>query len=284
LLPQKPPPQVVQNPLHLHGKSLRLAFEPGAIAPEWHLAFTFDATVQCEVLVHTCLEDASLDSAPLVAAAWTSQPRLYAEPGLGLRHQCPVELGGFRPQRAHPGELCTSALCVELRTAGAAAAEGVAAQWTLVGLVHRAADAGTPGAAATLAALPPAVVCEVRAQRVQLPVAGLASNYDVHEVFGGPQSAQSPQHGAASTDCVICMSEPRDTVVLPCRHMCLCGGCADAMRSRVQYRSYRCPICRERVSCLEQAQRSQPDASYAEGYQPHRSESPEAAGVLRTGR
>ncbi|CAK0833427.1 unnamed protein product [Prorocentrum cordatum] len=305
--------QVVQNPLHLHGKSLRLAFEPGAIAPaavaegghppegqgnetpaaepEWHLAFTFDATVQCEVLVHTCLEDASLDSAPLVAAAWTShpreragrglavtwtdgalptQPRLYAEPGLGLRHQCPVELGGFRPQRAHPGELCTSALCVELRTAGAAAAEGVAAQWTLVGLVHRAADAGTPGAAATLAALPPAVVCEVRAQRVQLPVAGLASNYDVHEVFGGPQSAQSPQHGAASTDCVICMSEPRDTVVLPCRHMCLCGGCADAMRSRVQYRSYRCPICRERVSCLEQAQRSQPDASYAEGYHPHR--------------
>lgn len=29
-----------------------------------------------------------------------------------------------------------------------------------------------------------------------------------------------------ASECVICLSEARTTVVLPCRHMCLCNDCA----------------------------------------------------------
>ncbi|KAJ3045126.1 hypothetical protein HDV00_011852 [Rhizophlyctis rosea] len=66
----------------------------------------------------------------------------------------------------------------------------------------------------------------------------------------------------AMRDCVVCMSEPRDTTVLPCRHLCLCRECADVLRSRgaggdrgtvgpegVEVRGRggppRCPICRQ---------------------------------------
>ncbi|KAI3983572.1 hypothetical protein MKX01_000584 [Papaver californicum] len=40
-------------------------------------------------------------------------------------------------------------------------------------------------------------------------------------------------------ECVICLSEPRDTIVLLCRHMCMCNGCAKVLR----FQTNRCPIC-----------------------------------------
>lgn len=42
------------------------------------------------------------------------------------------------------------------------------------------------------------------------------------------------------SECVICMVEVRDTLILPCRHLCLCNLCADSLR----YQSNSCPICR----------------------------------------
>lgn len=43
-----------------------------------------------------------------------------------------------------------------------------------------------------------------------------------------------------SFECVICMSELRDTLILPCRHLCLCNNCANSLR----YQANNCPICR----------------------------------------
>lgn len=43
-----------------------------------------------------------------------------------------------------------------------------------------------------------------------------------------------------TTECVVCMSNLRDTVMLPCRHLCLCSDCAGQMRNKES----RCPICR----------------------------------------
>ncbi|XP_071966045.1 E3 ubiquitin-protein ligase MGRN1-like isoform X2 [Antedon mediterranea] len=50
------------------------------------------------------------------------------------------------------------------------------------------------------------------------------------------------------SDCVICMSDARDTLILPCRHLCLCNGCADNLR----YQSSCCPICRAPFRALLQ--------------------------------
>eukprot|EP00743_Colponemidia_sp_Colp-15_P005864 GILK01006303.1.p1 GENE.GILK01006303.1~~GILK01006303.1.p1 ORF type:complete len:585 (-),score=73.52 GILK01006303.1:131-1786(-) len=40
-------------------------------------------------------------------------------------------------------------------------------------------------------------------------------------------------------DCVICMTDPKDTVLLPCRHACVCSGCFRHID--------KCPVCRTAV-------------------------------------
>jgi Zinc finger, C3HC4 type (RING finger) len=50
------------------------------------------------------------------------------------------------------------------------------------------------------------------------------------------------------SECVICMCETRDTLILPCRHLCLCNSCADNLR----YQANNCPICRAKFSALLQ--------------------------------
>ncbi|KAF2361958.1 Zinc finger RING-type [Trinorchestia longiramus] len=49
-------------------------------------------------------------------------------------------------------------------------------------------------------------------------------------------------------ECVICMSDLRDTLILPCRHLCLCNCCADSLR----YQANNCPICRAPFRALLQ--------------------------------
>jgi len=42
--------------------------------------------------------------------------------------------------------------------------------------------------------------------------------------------------------CVVCLSEPREVVLLDCGHICLCGDCAAALPLPKV-----CPICRQQV-------------------------------------
>lgn len=62
-----------------------------------------------------------------------------------------------------------------------------------------------------------------------------------HGNRGSLISNQFKSLGSENTfECVICMSEERDTMLLPCRHLCLCGSCAQSLR----YQAHSCPICR----------------------------------------
>ena len=40
--------------------------------------------------------------------------------------------------------------------------------------------------------------------------------------------------------CVICLTDIRNVLLLPCRHICLCGPCAESLK----FQSANCPICR----------------------------------------
>jgi hypothetical protein len=40
--------------------------------------------------------------------------------------------------------------------------------------------------------------------------------------------------------CVICLTDIRNVLLLPCRHLCLCGSCAENLK----FQSTNCPICR----------------------------------------
>nr|XP_004237604.1 probable E3 ubiquitin-protein ligase LOG2 [Solanum lycopersicum] len=68
--------------------------------------------------------------------------------------------------------------------------------------------------------------------------------YELQEIYGNGNSVDKDFDGNDNgKECVVCLSEPRDTTVLPCRHMCMCSGCAQVLR----FQTNRCPICRQPV-------------------------------------
>ncbi|KAF3650827.1 putative E3 ubiquitin-protein ligase LOG2 [Capsicum annuum] len=71
--------------------------------------------------------------------------------------------------------------------------------------------------------------------------------YELQEIYGIDNSIDNNlDENDPGKECVICLSEPRDTTVLPCRHRCMCSGCAKVLR----FQTYRCPICRHPVERL----------------------------------
>ena len=56
--------------------------------------------------------------------------------------------------------------------------------------------------------------------------------------FFGPGKSNFFREGK---ECTICFTNKVDTVVLPCKHMCLCSDCAKDLRDR---ESQKCPMCR----------------------------------------
>lgn len=68
------------------------------------------------------------------------------------------------------------------------------------------------------------------------------------EVMGGASSGFSDCSLDMDTggECIICMANARDTVILPCRHCCICNGCAETLR----YKLNNCPICRSPFKAL----------------------------------
>jgi hypothetical protein len=55
----------------------------------------------------------------------------------------------------------------------------------------------------------------------------------------GPSTAPHP--GAEETQCVVCFDAPKDHLVLPCKHLCVCEACAEQL---TKMRTPTCPVCR----------------------------------------
>ncbi|KAI4334413.1 hypothetical protein L6164_019110 [Bauhinia variegata] len=86
---------------------------------------------------------------------------------------------------------------------------------------------------------------EVQVMKQILWVKG--QKYELQEIYGIGNTGDGDIDGNESgRECVICLSEPRDITVLPCRHMCMCSGCAKLLRSHTDS----CPICRHPVERL----------------------------------
>ncbi|CAA6662432.1 unnamed protein product [Spirodela intermedia] len=74
-----------------------------------------------------------------------------------------------------------------------------------------------------------------------------SARYELQEIYGIGNSVDGDFDGNdPGKECVICLSEPRDTTVLPCRHMCMCSECAKVLG----FQTDRCPICRQPIERL----------------------------------
>ncbi|KAI3418790.1 hypothetical protein GPALN_007892 [Globodera pallida] len=73
----------------------------------------------------------------------------------------------------------------------------------------------------------------------------------LQEIFGienkeNAETAPPPLADENGAECIICMANSRDTMILPCRHLCICNGCAETLR----YKLNNCPICRSPFKAL----------------------------------
>jgi hypothetical protein len=85
-------------------------------------------------------------------------------------------------------------------------------------------------------------------EKVQIP----QGVFVVKSLFGGTETEDEAAAATAPTEyddeCVVCLSAPRDTALLPCRHLCVCSSCAQQLRRQTN----KCPVCRSVVSMLLQ--------------------------------
>lgn len=91
----------------------------------------------------------------------------------------------------------------------------------------------------------------LRALKQKIFVDGLC--YLLQEIYGIEnknlnKAAPDDDTEDTGSECVICMCDMRDTLILPCRHLCLCNSCADSLR----YQANNCPICRAPFKALLQ--------------------------------
>lgn len=67
-------------------------------------------------------------------------------------------------------------------------------------------------------------------------------------LYGGTMpNPKGSQPGEDSGECVICLTQPKNVVILHCRHVCLCRSCAAITSSTW---SFQCPVCRGRVAAM----------------------------------
>lgn len=74
---------------------------------------------------------------------------------------------------------------------------------------------------------------------------------DVQEIYGITEANQAANSdGDFSAECVVCLTNRKNTTVLPCRHFCMCAECAKALLRRTRT----CPMCRLPISSVLQIQ------------------------------
>eukprot|EP00043_Microstomoeca_roanoka_P008175 m.78895 g.78895 ORF g.78895 m.78895 type:complete len:525 (-) comp14134_c0_seq1:176-1750(-) len=234
--------------VNLHRNSVKLIRHADQDEPlaEYHLAFAFDADCSCEVHLHFFVEE--------VLGAGGLTFRKYRETGpIFDVKRFPV---GFNQVYDFPEDVITSLhgmtqeeldyhiednklffpLAIELRAVGSGHLKVGAAKHCQV--TYCAFDKNSDNA----------ISIRTIAQKVHID----GVTYLLREIYGlehkGDVEGDDDDDDAHSDagpaeddhDCVVCMSSPMDTMVLPCRHLCLCNDCAEVLR----YQSSKCPICR----------------------------------------
>ena len=57
-------------------------------------------------------------------------------------------------------------------------------------------------------------------------------SYEQNEIYGISNKKANLKGGdEESSECIVCMTNKKDTAIMPCRHMCLCVSCASVMRT-----------------------------------------------------
>lgn len=53
--------------------------------------------------------------------------------------------------------------------------------------------------------------------------------------------------GGEDQECLICLSEEKNTIIMPCGHLCVCTDCGKRLQAD---KKFSCPICRGPIVSL----------------------------------
>jgi hypothetical protein len=87
---------------------------------------------------------------------------------------------------------------------------------------------------------------EIKPLKQKITVQG--QTYELADIYGfdNKEEEEAPEEDADDSKCVVCITDQADTAVIPCRHMCMCYGCAKILRLQTN----KCPICRTQIDNL----------------------------------
>jgi hypothetical protein len=208
--------------VNLNKDSLQIVREGGTL---YRIRFTYDAYCSCYVKVYFNAKESPVGS----IQARNELPPVCVEKGFGVVFEQPAE-HCFDASLASAEESDSGTFPVVITMQAIQGAEGttntmIQSQTTFSTLLHCADDSYA-----------------IKVIKQKLP--HLGNTYNLHDIFGLDYSGERESEG--SRECVVCLSEPRDTTILPCNHMCLCASCAELMRTQTN----KCPICRAPVRRL----------------------------------
>lgn len=66
---------------------------------------------------------------------------------------------------------------------------------------------------------------------------------------------------SVTIECSVCFSNPVNSILLPCGHVCVCWGCAQRLKGRREY----CPLCRQHIDSVHRAYISGRDVNNTDG-------------------
>ncbi|KAL0272083.1 UNVERIFIED_CONTAM: hypothetical protein PYX00_005192 [Menopon gallinae] len=265
-----PPPQAneptktLKNLVNIRKESVRFVKAPESVLQEkfpnemlkdnkFNIEFTFDSDVKCSItLYYFCTEE--ITNTGLVYTC--KDPSLVSETYYykrGSNQQFSQTSHIFDPSNYSEEELSydleKEIIPIAIHCIAEEGIDGETRQsHTTIAVVDRHSD-GT---------------YVLRALKQKLYVDGLC--YLLQEIYGienknnenlkamGDEEAEDN-----GSECVICMCDVRDTLILPCRHLCLCNSCADSLR----YQANNCPICRAPFRALLQIRALQKSSNSA---------------------
>ncbi|KAL6336455.1 hypothetical protein AAG906_014627 [Vitis piasezkii] len=228
----------IRNDVNLKKETLRL--EPDEEHPgRFLVAFTFDATVPGSItIIFFAKEGEDCSLSPMKE---NLEPvTVHFQQGLGQKFRQPTGTGNDfstfeESELLKEGEMDVYPLAVKAEASpiNQIGSDGNPIPGTMNSQITKAVFEKEKGE------------YQVRVVKQILWVNGM--RYELQEIYGIGNSVDGDfDSNDPGKECVICLSEPRDTTVLPCRHMCMCSGCAKVLR----FQTDRCPICRQPVERL----------------------------------
>ncbi|GLT89766.1 hypothetical protein SLE2022_077370 [Rubroshorea leprosula] len=233
----------IRNEVNLKKETLRL--EPDEENPgKFLVTFTFDATTAGSITVIFFAKEGNECNLAPMKVNYLTPATMHFEQGLGQKFRQPsgtgIDFSMFEESELlkEGGEVDIYPLAVKAEASP----------------VNHSSE-GNPVTGATNSQITLAVF-EKEKGEYQLKVVKQilwvhGTSYELQEIYGIGNSVDGDgdcdvDANDPGKECVICLSELRDTTVLPCRHMCMCSGCAKVLR----FQTNRCPICRQLVKGL----------------------------------